>query len=166
MTSAAHSPNSTSSHQARYDQDFVAWAEATAQLLKQRRFDEIDLESLTEEVQDLARRDKQQLQSRLSELLLHLLKWQYQPERRSYPGTNHNWNENSWARSIDNQRNEIKDLLEYSPSLSNFLSDSINKCYGRARKGAQRDTRLPIATFPEHCPYTETQILDDEFWPD
>ncbi|PZD73585.1 hypothetical protein C1752_02066 [Acaryochloris thomasi RCC1774] len=148
-----------------YEQDFVTWAETTAQLLQQRKFSNIELESLIEEIQDLARRDRRQLQSRLSELLLHLLKWQYQPEFRSYPQTENSWNENSWARSIDKQRDGIRDLLKDSPSLKALISESLDECYTRARKGAARETRKSIEVFPTLCPYQESQILDDNFWP-
>ena len=165
MTSVIHPQNVSSLNQAGYDQDFVAWAEATAQLLEQQRFDELDLENLIDEVQGLVRSDKRELKNRFTELLLHLLKWQYQPERRSYPGTDHTWDQNSWARSIDYQRDGIQALLEDSPSLHRLFSESIAPCYAKARKRASRQTGLPIQSFPETCPYQETQILDDEFWP-
>lgn len=156
----------TNSHQEIYDSDFVLWAERAAKLLEQRRFEEIDLENLIEEVRELAKNAKREVRNRLFELLKHLLKWQYQPSRRQYPGTDNAWNENSWARSINNQRYGIKQLLDDSGSLKKHFSDSVYSCYEHARKAAAKETGLSIGTFPEECPYSEQDIKDENFWPD
>ena len=156
----------TKAHQQLYDTDFVEWIDQAAVLLKQGKFDELDIENLIEEVEDLGKKERRELQNRLAQLLLHLLKWQYQPERRSYPQTENAWDENSWARSINFQRNEIKGLLEDSPSLYTLMSESMDESYRKARKWAAKETPRTIETFPESCPYTESEILDDDFWPD
>ena len=149
-----------------YDQDFVAWAEQTAQALKARDFDALDFENLIEEVQDLAARDRRELRSNLLVLLIHLLKWHYQPERRSYPGSDNLWNENSWARTISEHRDRIQEVLQDSPSLRQVLSESLADRYQKARKAAAQQTYLAIDIFPTVCPYTQDQILDDDFWPE
>src|SRR2546426_519054 len=98
-----------------YDEDFVAWASETARLLRSGRFDKIDVEHLAEEVEDMANRDKRELASRLRVLILHLLKWQQQPGKRS----------RSWRATIATQRAELKDLLDQSPSLRRVLPGSV-----------------------------------------
>jgi hypothetical protein len=148
-----------------YDKDFLAWIEATAQLLKQGKLSELDIENLIEEVEDLAKSEKRQLKNRLRVLLMHLLKWQHQPDFRSYPETDNNWIQSSWSRTIIEQRDSIKDLLSDSPSLYNYLSENLAESYSKARSNAARETHLEISVFPKDCPYTESEILNEEFWP-
>jgi hypothetical protein len=149
-----------------YDKDFLAWIEATAQLLKQKKFNKLDIENLIEEVEDLGKNQRRELKSRLRVLLMHLLKWQYQPNFRSYPDTKNDWNENSWARTITTQRNDIQDLLSDSPSLYNSFMQDLEDSYKKARFNASKETRLEVSTFPESLPYNQSQVLSDEFWPD
>jgi hypothetical protein len=148
-----------------YQEDFLAWLEATTRLLRQRKFDELDIENLIEEVEDLGKRDKRELESNLFILLTHLLKWQYQPDRRSYPGSDNEWHENSWARTISEHRDRIQRALRDSPSLQNILRESLAACYAKSRKDAARQTGLIIDIFPDVCKYSEAEILDDDFWP-
>jgi hypothetical protein len=89
---------------------------------------------------------------------MHLLKWHYQPSRRQRG--------HSWATSILNARSEIADILERSPGLHQFLAPTLEKAYRPARRLAQVQTRLPLETFPETCPWTLDDILDDDFWPE
>lgn len=93
-----------------YDRDFMLWIDATVQLLKERRFAELDLENLIEEVEDLGRSNKSALRSNLIVVLLHLLKWKYQPEKRS----------KSWQSSILEHRRHLEDDFEDSPSLKQY----------------------------------------------
>lgn len=148
-----------------YQEDFLAWIEETAQLLRQGKFDELDIENLIEEVEDLGKRDKRELESNLFILLTHLLKWQYQPDRRSYPDSNNEWYENSWARTISEHRDRIQRALRDSPSLWKVFRESLADCYAKSRKDAARQTGLGIEVFPEVCKYSEAEILDDDFWP-
>src|ERR1700722_8705792 len=90
-----------------YESDFAAWAETNAELLRAGRFSEVDLENVAEEIGDLAKRQRHALRSRLARLIQHLLKWQFQPEKRS----------KSWQRTILQQRLAISRLLQESPSL-------------------------------------------------
>jgi len=138
-----------------YEQDFHAWTQQQATLLKAGRLDELDSEHLAEELESMGGSERQALSSRLIELLLHLLKWTYQPERRG----------SRWVHSINKQRIGIDVLLEESPSLQAQLSLRFDKAYQKARRYAVVDTRFPIATFPEICPFTLEQVLDPEFWP-
>src|SRR5713226_7682096 len=134
-----------------YDEDFVAWATETARLLREGRFDEIDVEHLVEEVEDMANRYKHELRSRLRVLIRHLLKWQQQPGNRSRSGRS----------TIVGQRAEIQDLLERSPSLRRELRESVVRTYGNAIKRASIETGLSEDSFPRECPFSPDQILDD-----
>ena len=104
----------------------------------------------------MGKNDKRELLSRLEELLLHLLKWRYQPQQRG----------SSWAISIAKQRDGLADLLEDSPSLKPQLMAQFDKAYWRARRYASQETSLPITLFPATCPFTVEQAMDDQFWPE
>jgi hypothetical protein len=136
-----------------YETDFVAWADRMAALLEQRQFEDLDLINLVDEVQDLSRRERQALYSNLKVLLLHLLKWQLQPEQRS----------NSWNASITEHRQRINRQLKESPSLKPYLTQIWPECYQDARQLAAKETGLPLSLFPPDSPYTETDALDDSF---
>jgi len=139
-----------------YEQDFYAWTQQQATLLRTGELAGLDSEHLAEELESMGGSERQALSSRLTELLMHLLKWRYQPERRG----------NSWLSSINKQRIGIEVLLEESPSLKVQLSQWFEKAYQRTRRYAAVETHLPIATFSETCPFTEEQALDPEFWPE
>lgn len=166
MSSLFRNVEAVNSYSELYNSDFVVWVEKTSNLLKTRRLENLDIENLIEEVEDLSRRERQDLKNRLRVLLTHLLKWQYQSNYRSYPETKNNWNENSWARTIIEQRDSIKDILSDSPSLYNFLLEVLEECYQKSRKNASKETNLELSVFPELCPYIEAEILNDEFWPE
>lgn len=134
--------------------DFVAWADKQALLLEQRRWDDLDLVNLIEEVRGLGNAERKELKSRLRILLGHLLKWQYQPQNRS----------NSWMSSIREQREEIQELLERSPSLKPNFSLAVIEAYPKGVHLAVQETNLPYETFPEACPYTDEQVLVETFW--
>jgi Domain of unknown function DUF29 len=138
-----------------YETDFSAWLEQTAQLLKEQRFTEIDLENLVEEIESLSRRDKRELQSRLIKLLSHLLKHVYQPERR---GT-------SWRSTINEQRRQILLILKDSPSLKRYVTEVFAECYAKARDEAADETELDLSTFPESCPFAEVDVLTERWLP-
>jgi Domain of unknown function DUF29 len=138
-----------------YSTDYAGWVEQTVELLRQGRLNEVDLEVLIEEVEDLGKSQRQALKSNLRVLLMHLLKWQYQPERQS----------NSWRSTIREHRNRILDILEDSPSLRNGLAESLDQCYRQVRLQAADETDLEIKVFPEQCPYVNAQILNEDFLP-
>ncbi|MEM1311607.1 MAG: DUF29 domain-containing protein [Cyanobacteria bacterium P01_C01_bin.70] len=139
-----------------YDTDFYQWAQTTALALKQGRWQELDIENLVEEIESLGHSEKRALKSQLEVLLMHLLKWAYQPEQRS----------NSWLTTLIEQRLRIQDLLTESPSLKPYLQAEQVQCYANARKLAAAETGLALDTFPETCPYSLLAILTDGFLPD
>ncbi len=139
-----------------YAQDFYAWALKNAELLRQGRLSEIDAVNVAEELESMGKSDKRELLSRLEELLLHLLKWRYQPQQRG----------SSWAISITKQRDGLADLLEDSPSLKPGLVAQFAKAYRRARRYASQETGLPLTTFPATSPFTVEQAIDEQFWPE
>jgi hypothetical protein len=138
-----------------YEQDFYAWAQHQAQVVRQGIWHEIDQEHLAKELEALSRRERQAVRSRLVVLVAHLLKWHYQPA----------WRTPSWRYTIREQRLAITDLLTESLSLRPEASKLLAMAYPRARLRAARETRLPDATFPETCPWTGDQVLDADFWP-
>lgn len=141
-----------------YDTDFAQWAQTQAALLKAGAFDALDLPNLVEEVDDLSRRERRALESRLLQLLLHLLKWRYQPDHRVMG--------HSWESSILTQRLRIARRLRESPSLRPALPALLADIYPEAVLRASRQTRLPTTTFPPACPWTAPEVLDDDFWPE
>jgi hypothetical protein len=144
---------------ASYDRDYHAWAMRQAEALRSRQLGELDVENLAEEVEDLARQVKSELQHRAEVLLTHLLKWQHQPEKQ---GT-------SWQATIDEQRDRIADLLAENPSLAPQLGTILNKAYRYARREAGLQMSLSKAQWelqlPRACPWDRKQILNPEFLP-
>ncbi|MFZ2726813.1 MAG: DUF29 domain-containing protein [Methylococcaceae bacterium] len=140
---------------ALYDSDFYAWAEQNAQLMKSGRFDELDTEHLIKEVESMGASEKRALESCLIELIQHLLKWQFQKQRRGA----------SWQISIHKQRVSIESILDDNPSLKYQFDARVAKCYVHAKRYAAIETKLPLSTFPENCPYTLEQLADFEFMP-
>ena len=134
-----------------YDCDLILWARDTAQLLREQRWDAIDWEHLIEEIEDLGKSERSAIGSQMERILLHLLKWQYQPQRRS----------DSWLDSINDGRSQIRRKLEDSPSLSSYPAQILDKEYTRARREAARQTGLVLSIFPEFCPYTIAQVIED-----
>lgn len=133
---------------ASYEQDFGLWAEQMADLLASGRFSELDIENLVEEVRDLSKRERDRLLASLRLILHHLLKWDYQPQRRS----------RGWLGTIQRERANIRLYLDDSPSLRRYLTDeSLFKLYAVACSDAFRETGLE---FPPVCPYGIEDILN------
>jgi Domain of unknown function DUF29 len=137
-----------------YDADFYAWTQAQADALRAKQWNALDLDHLAEEIQELGNEQEHAVVSHLRNLTLHLLKVAYQRQRRL-----------TWLRSIRNAREEIEWRLQRSPSLRPRLPEFLAWAYPRARKAAAEETRLPLATFPDTCPWTLEQLQDDEFLP-
>jgi hypothetical protein len=134
-----------------YQQDYYAWAIQTACLLREGRFSEIDALRVAEELESMGKREKRELVSRLAVLVAHLLKWQFQPARRS----------RSWRNAILTQREEIEALLEDSPSLRGELPALLPAAFARARRLAEDETGIEQETFGETCPFTLEEILGE-----
>ena len=139
-----------------YETDFYLWTQQQADLLRQGQFNRVDLDAanIAEEIESMGRREKHSIRSYLQNVLLHLLKWQYQPERR---GT-------SWKLSIRNGRDQIAWQIKDSPSLRPQLEGLLAEVYPSARRNAADETGLPLTTFPDVCPFTVEQITG-EYWP-
>lgn len=136
--------------------DFYELLRSSAQLIREGRFDELDAETLADELEAMSGNQRRELRSRLRQLIRHLLKWQYQSGRRSQ----------SWINSIVNQRAEIEGLLQDSPSLKPLLPEIFKQVYDGARKDAAKEIGLSVKTFPSECPYTLEQVLDSDFMPE
>ena len=138
-----------------YDQDFYAWANEQAALLRSGRLSEADIEHVAEEIESMGKTEKRELARRLTILLLHLLKWQYQPVHRGA----------SWQATIRVQRRDLAVHMADNPSLKAMLSQAIEQAYGNAVIEAGAETGLLESTFPVVCPWTYDQITNQNFWP-
>jgi hypothetical protein len=138
-----------------YEQDFYAWTREQAELLRGGILAGADLDHIAEEIESMGKREKRELESRLAVLLLHLLKWQFQPALR---GT-------SWQTTIRIQRLDIAKLLADSPSLKAVIPDITHGAYETAAIRAGAETGLPEAAFPTACPWDFEQIMDPAVWP-
>jgi hypothetical protein len=138
-----------------YDKDWVLWIDAQVRLLSERRFSELDIESLVEELDGMKKQELRTLKNRLRVLIMHLLKCQFQ---KSYP-------QNKWHSTLIEQRLRIHALLDNSPSLRRRLEEFAQSNYPYARKMAALETQLPLESFPAENPYSIQQILDHDFTP-
>lgn len=139
-----------------YEQDFYRWLEKTAQHLREGRLEELDIPNLVEEIEAMGRSEKHAIQSNLIIVLLHLLKYKYQLQKRT----------SSWLSSIAEHRDRIEIAIADSPSLQPYVGEVFEKCYNKARRRAALETDLPIDTFPVESPFTVEETLDPDFLPD
>ncbi len=139
-----------------YERDFYAWTNEQAALLRKGRLGEADIEHIAEEIESMGRTEKRELISRLAVLLLHLLKWHYQPGLRGP----------SWRATIRLQRHELTSHLGDNPSLKALLPEAIERAYGRAIIEAEAETGLPKSIFPAVCPWSFEQMMAEDFWPE
>jgi len=139
-----------------YDTDFYAWANQQADLLRAGKLDAADIANIAEEIESMGRTEKRELVSRLKVLMLHLLKWQFQPALRS----------RSWTLTVEEQRQQLVDHMADNPSLRSRLPESIEQAYRLALVAVERETGLSRVTFPTTCPFTYDQMADDGFWPE
>jgi len=138
-----------------YETDFYAWTQSQANLLLHHQWSQLDLSNLIEEIESLGRQQRAELRNRLSVLIGHLLKWEYQPEQRS----------RSWLNTIRIQRIDTLELLEENPSLKPYLQEVVQKAYIKGIALASGETNLPVKTFGQDCLYTLEEILSDRFYP-
>ncbi|MBW4471244.1 MAG: DUF29 domain-containing protein [Stenomitos rutilans HA7619-LM2] len=138
-----------------YETDFVKWIETTAEQLKTQDYTNVDWENLIDEIEAMGRSERRSLTSNLVVVLLHLLKWQYQPERRI----------GSWKGSIVEHRQRIQNELKDSPSLKPYLEQIFAECYINAVERAIAETDLPAETFPRSCLYSISATLDSHYLP-
>jgi hypothetical protein len=141
---------------ADYNKDFYAWLMKNADLLRQHKFNEVDIEHIAEELESMGKNEKRELTSRLTVLLAHLLKWKFQSALRS----------RSWKNTILTQRIDILELLEDSPSLKYELEKRVVIAYEKAKLSAEDETGIDKNNFPEACPFTFEQLLKKDYLPE
>lgn len=139
-----------------YETDYLKWIETTVEKLRVRDYSNIDWENLIEEIEDMGRSERRSLESNLVVVLMHLLKWQFQPDKRS----------GSWKGSIAEHRRRIRKTIEDSPSLKPYLEGVLSECYSDALEQASAETGLSVEIFPQLCPYTSAEVVDSNFLPD
>jgi hypothetical protein len=138
-----------------YETDLYLWTVEQARLLRERRFAELDLENLVDEVESVGASEKREIANRLDVLIAHLLKWKYQPGARS----------SGWTGTIDEQRRRLHGLLRQSPSLRRHPADIFDDCHLAGRLRAAKETGIDFTLFPEAPPFTVEQALDDGYLP-
>jgi hypothetical protein len=149
-------PPEPTSNRARYDCDLYSWALEQAQLLRAGKIAEADALNIAEELDDVGNEQYDKLQSALRIILLHLLKWDHQPQRRS----------RSWWASITVQRNQVVRLLRKNPGLKARLDEAMAEAFEDARVQAAAQTSLGTGAFPVHCPHAWADIMEREIgWP-
>jgi len=139
-----------------YESDTYAWATEQAALLRAGRLDLADIEHIAEEIESMGRSEQRALESRLTVLLVHLLKWRYQPALRG----------RSWSLTLMEQRRRLARHLRQNPSLRSRLDEAIQDAYGDAVIVAARETGLEPDTFPAACPWPVAHLMDTGFLPD
>ena len=147
--------SSTTNTDNLYERDYYLWLQHTARLISEGKFDEIDTANLIEEIEDMGRSEKKAVKSNLIVVLLHLLKYKYQPEKRT----------NSWKASIREHRRRLRDDFRVSPSLKRHFEEVFDECYQDGRELAADETGLPLDTFPTESPFTPEQALNPDYLP-
>ena len=144
-----------SEYPSQYEADFYQWSLEQARLLRSREWKSVDVEHLAEEIEDMGKGVRREWESRLKVLIVHLLKWVFQPELRGV----------SWQLTIQEQRDQLHELLADNPSLKNQMTASLERTYPRAVKRTALETSLMEETFPTECPFHLEDILNESFWP-
>ncbi len=139
-----------------YDQDFYGWTQDQVEALRSGRLSDLDIDHLIEEVEAMGRSERRALEGRLTILLVHLLKWKYQPARRG----------RSWKLTCKGQRIHFEDILSDNPSLKSQFDTLLPRAYSKAVIDAANETGLDEETFPASCPWSWDQIRDSHFYPD
>nr|WP_298379549.1 DUF29 domain-containing protein [uncultured Halomonas sp.] len=135
--------------QIQYDQDAYAWALEQASLLRAGKLDQLDIEHIAEEIESVGKSERRALVSQLTRLFMHLLKWDHQPERRSY----------SWRISIVDAQKKTARLLDDNPSLKASLEKIVEEAYEDARRAAAIETEMEIDAFPAMPLYSFTEAM-------
>jgi hypothetical protein len=139
-----------------YEADYAQWCAEQGALLREGDLSKLDRDNLAEEIESLGRSEKSEIENRLSVLLVHLLKWMYQPDQRS----------GSWRATIAEQRARLGKRLKDNPSLRNYPAEILDEEYALARLKAAGETGLSQESFPADCPLSLDLILDAKVFPD
>ena len=144
------------STQTLYQTDLNLWLQETANLLRSGDMEQLDCQNLTEEIEDMAGSRKDALEDNLIRVLQHLLKWKYQPQKRT----------NSWKASITEHSLRLNKAFKKSPSLKPYFEQVFAECYQDARLITAQETGLDIHVFPEICPFAQADVLNPQYLPD
>lgn len=137
-----------------YETDFNLWLETTAELLRERQLNQIDYDNLIAEIEDMENSQKDALESNLRVLLMHLLKWEFQSQKRF----------NSWKYTIVEHCLRINKSFKKSPSLKKYFDDIFEESYQDARMLASSETGMSKKDFPVECPFAKENVLNSEYW--
>ncbi|MES2325618.1 MAG: DUF29 domain-containing protein [Pseudomonadota bacterium] len=138
-----------------YEKDFARWLEQQGELLRSKKFDQLDLDNLIEEIECMGGNLRRELRSRIENIIMHLLKCQFQPEHKS----------GSWLGTLREQRSCLGELLEDNPSLRRLVDEAVSKRFGHAVARAADETGIERKVFPVKCPYSADDVLDPDFVP-
>jgi hypothetical protein len=139
-----------------YETDFYEWTQEQARLLRERRFDDLDLENLVDEVESVGSSEKREIRNRLTVLLAHLLKWKFQPGLRG----------KSWRRTINEQRRMLQEIVKTSPSLRRYLQSQAREMYMSGCLAASEETGIALGAFPEQTPFSPDEVMGSDFYPE
>ena len=139
-----------------HESDLYEWTREQARLLSEHRWNELDLDNLVDEVEGVGGSEKREIRARMLVLLIHLLKWKFQPGFRGP----------SCRRTVSDQRRQLADIVEASPSLANYLKSQVKERYLGSTVDAAEQTGVAIGLFPEECPFTPEQVLDLDYFPE
>ena len=153
MSASASTGRPASAARTRYGDDLYTWVQEQVALLREGRLDEVDAENVAEELSDVGKSEFSKLTSALEIILIHMLKWDHQPEKRT----------RSWDNSIAIQRRHFADVLADNPGLKSRREEALRRAYGLARLTASSETGISKGLFPAECPYGFGEILDREF---
>jgi hypothetical protein len=138
----------------KYDDDLYQWTIEQADALRRRAINELDFDHLAEEIESVGRSERREIRSRLEILLIHLLKWRYQPEKQS----------GSWRASVSEARRRIENVLADNPSLRSFAAEALASAYRLAILD-EAIRGLQLMHLPEACPWAIEDVFRDDFWP-
>ena len=141
-----------------YETDYLLWLETTLEHVRHRQVEQLDWDNLAEEIEGLSIELRHKVDSYLKQLLIHLLLYQYWTSEREFCGE-------GWRDELDNFRDELDTLFE-SKTLYNFFLTRIDLIYPKARKRVIKKTGLPAKVFPEQCPFSISELLDSDFYPE
>ena len=138
-----------------YEKDYFLWLRSQIEALRSRRLEAVDIDNLVEELEDLGRSEKKAVSSDLRVLLIHLLKWKYQSQKRT----------NSWQATIAEHRQRLEESFEVSPSLRRYYQECFAQSCQAACRGSSAQTGIPVDKFPGECPFESEQVLDLSWLP-
>ena len=135
---------------AEYEHDLYSWSNEQARLVREGRWREVDRVNLAEEIESLGRTEFNRLESTLRVLLLHMLKWDHQPRKRT----------RSWLLSVEAQRLEAQDVMADNPGLKPRIGEALTRAYRKARIEAAKETGLDLKKFPSECCYSFNEAME------